>query len=203
MPDNPSRRADLIRQTHRRVRVVLLILWVVIIGGSLYLFFFQRGVVQRELQNAMSASMIAAGLLYLLIGCLRGFSLLPATALLAVGVVFFPPIPLFLLTLVGILISSASIYWFSEALHLEEVLNQRHLRAMEYLKSLLRHREFPIIVIWSFLPIAPTDVICYVCGLLRVDFRKCLLGVLLGEGAICAIYIFCGHYFLKVAGLQV
>ena len=196
MPEPSSRR------NHRRIRMLLLVLWIIVIGGSLYLFFFQRVAVQQELQNAMSTSMMVAASVYLLIGCLRGFSLLPVTTLLLLGVVFFPPVALFLLTLVGILISSASIYWFSEALHLEEILSQRHLRAMERLKALLRHREFPIIVVWSFFPFAPTDLICYVCGVLRVDFRKCLLGVLLGEGAICAVYIFLGHYFLKSFGLQ-
>lgn len=202
MSDNSRAKLGLSRQNHRRIRALLLVLWVIVIGGSLYLFFFQREAVQRELQNAMSASMVAAGFIYLLIGSLRGFSLLPVTTLLLLGVVFFPPVPLFLLTLGGILISSASIYWFSEALHLEETLNTRHLQAMERLKALLRHREFPIIVAWSFFPIAPTDLICYACGILRVDFRKCLLGVLLGEGAICAIYIFLGHHFLKFFGLQ-
>jgi hypothetical protein len=31
-----------------------------------------------------------------------------------------------------------------------------------------------------------------VCGALKVDLKKCLLGVTLGEGTICAIYIFLG-----------
>ncbi|CAN5441952.1 TVP38/TMEM64 family protein [soil metagenome] len=194
-------KASLLRRHHRRIRSLLLGLWLVVIAVSLYLFFFRYEVIRQELRSTMSASLFAAGLIYLLLGSLRGLSLLPATNLLALGILFIPPIPLLVLTLVGILISSASIYWFSESLHLEETLSPRHLRTMERLKSLLRHREFPIIVGWSFLPIAPTDLICYVCGVLRVDLKKCLLGVLLGEGAICAIYIFLGQQALKHFGL--
>jgi len=44
----------------------------------------------------------------------------------------------------------------------------------------------------------PTDLICYVCGSLRVDIRKLLLGVLVGEGAICAIYIGLGRQLLAL-----
>ncbi len=194
-------KTSLLRRHHRRIRAVLLLLWLGVIGVSLYLFFFQYEAIRQELKNTMSASLFTAGFIYLLLGSLRGFSLLPATNLLALGILFIPPVPLLVLTLVGILISSASIYWFSESLHLEETLSPRHLRAMERLKSVLRHREFPIIVGWSFLPIAPTDLICYVCGVLRVDLRKCLLGVLIGEGAICAIYIFLGQHVLRHFGL--
>jgi hypothetical protein len=41
-----------------------------------------------------------------------------------------------------------------------------------------------------------------VCGVLKVDFRKCVLGVGIGEGIICAIYIFLGDYALRAFGLK-
>jgi uncharacterized membrane protein YdjX (TVP38/TMEM64 family) len=41
-------------------------------------------------------------------------------------------------------------------------------------------------------PIAPTDLVGYVCGALHVDLKKYVLGVAIGEGAIRAIYIFIG-----------
>ena len=46
-------------------------------------------------------------------------------------------------------------------------------------------------------PLVPTDVICYVCGILRVRFWKFLIGVTLGEGAICALYIYGGDQLLR------
>ena len=54
-----------------------------------------------------------------------------------------------------------------------------------------------MIVGWSFFPLAPTDLICYVCGALQVGFWKCIVGVCLGEGAICGIYIFFGDFALR------
>jgi uncharacterized membrane protein YdjX (TVP38/TMEM64 family) len=62
---------------------------------------------------------------------------------------------------------------------------------------LLQRHELPVIIGWSFFPLAPTDLICYVCGGLRVNFPKFLLGVLIGEGTICAIYIFLGGEALR------
>jgi uncharacterized membrane protein YdjX (TVP38/TMEM64 family) len=65
------------------------------------------------------------------------------------------------------------------------------------LTSLLERYELPIIIGWSFFPLVPTDLICYVCGTLRVNFWKCLLGVTIGESAICAAYIFLGDFALR------
>ncbi len=43
----------------------------------------------------------------------------------------------------------------------------------------------------------PTDVLCYVCGSLKINFKKFLIGVVIGEGTVYAIYIFLGDYFLR------
>ena len=74
---------------------------------------------------------------------------------------------------------------------------RKHKHRIAQVKSVLQRNELPIIVGWSFFPLAPTDLICYVCGVLEVDFKKFLFGILLGEGTICAIYIFLGDYVLR------
>jgi uncharacterized membrane protein YdjX (TVP38/TMEM64 family) len=103
-----------------------------------------------------------------------------------------PPIPLYLLTLIGIAVSSAAVYLFAGAMELDRYFERHYAPQVARLRAQLSRREFPIVVAWSFFPIAPTDLICYVCGALAVDLKKCLLGVTIGEGTICAIYIFLG-----------
>jgi uncharacterized membrane protein YdjX (TVP38/TMEM64 family) len=185
-----------------RLRRCLVGLWLVVTGAGLYLFLFHRDVLQRELRDAASFSVLAAGALYLAFGCLRGFTLIPSTTLVLAAVPFLPPWPLFALTLAGIVVSSASIYLFAGALGLEALFLRRHERAYRRLQSALERWELPVIVAWSFFPLAPTDLICYVCGVMRVDLRKCLLGVTLGEGAICAVYVFLGDWALRSFALR-
>jgi uncharacterized membrane protein YdjX (TVP38/TMEM64 family) len=187
---------------HARIRGLLLAVWLTVLSGALYLFLFKRGLVQRELQQAASVSMLAGGLVYLFFSCIRGFTLIPATTLIVAALPFFPPAPLFVLTLIGILISSASVYLFSEALNLEEMVARTHQHRFDSLKAALQKYELPVIIGWSFFPLAPTDMICYACGVLEVDFRKCVLGVAIGEGIICAIYIFLGDQALRAIGLK-
>jgi len=181
----------------RAIRVLLIALWLLLVTGAAYLYFFHRDVVQSQLRSAFSFSAIVGSSLYLFFACIRGFTLIPSTYLVLAALAFFPPLPLFVLTLAGILISSSSIYWFSESLHLHELFERKHKHRVTQVKTVLEKNELPIIIGWSFFPLAPTDLICYVCGVLEVDFRKFLFGILVGEGTICAIYIFLGDYVLR------
>jgi len=179
------------------LRNVVIAIWLVVLLGGLYLYFFHRDSIQSQLGRAFSYSVILGYLVYLLLGCARGFTLIPATYLVLTGLLFFPPVPLFVLSLTGILISSSIIYFFSEALHLDQFFEHKHADLIARMKLILQRNELPIVIGWSFFPLAPTDLVCYVCGTLEVDFKKLFLGFFIGEGTICAIYIFFGGHLLR------
>ena len=182
---------------NRAVRYGLFALWVTVACGALYLYFFRREAVQAELRDALSASFWVASLSYLLIGALRAFTLVPATFPLLIAMPFFDPWVLLALTIPCIAISSSICYWFAEALHLDEAVEQKYPKQIAQLKRLLQSYQLPIIVGWSFMLFLPTDVLCYVCGSLKINYKKFLLGVILGEGTVYAIYIFLGDWVLR------
>ena len=186
--------------THSDVRRVLTIVWLVVAGAALYVYFAHRDALEDVLSGASGTSAIAGAAVYLVLGCLRGFTLVPATSLVLLGIVFFEPWPLFLLTLVGILASSASVFYFAEALHLDEVLREQHRGRFEKVKKALQTYGFPIVIGWAFFPLLPTDLICYLAGVVRMRITTLLAGVAIGEGAICAIYIFLGDSLLTSLG---
>jgi uncharacterized membrane protein YdjX (TVP38/TMEM64 family) len=101
------------------------------------------------------------------------------------------------LTVPGIAASSSVCYWLAEALHFDEIFERKYPAQIRRLKRLLQRHQLPIIIGWSFFLVLPTDLICYVCGSLRINFKKVLIGVLIGEGTVYAIYIFLGDYFLR------
>jgi len=172
-------------------------MWLVIVGGALYLYFFERDMVQAQLQGAFSTSAIAGSIIYILLGSFRAFTLVPATFLLLVGLPFFPPLWLLTITMASVVVSSSIVYFFAEALHMDEFFEKNHPRHIRKLKDLLSRYQLPIIIGWSFMMFLPTDLICYVCGTLRINFTKFIVGVLIGEGAVYAIYIYAADYFLR------
>jgi uncharacterized membrane protein YdjX (TVP38/TMEM64 family) len=182
---------------HKAVRYSLFVLWIAIAAGALYLYFFKREAVQNELRDALSASFWIASISYLLIGALRAFTLVPATFPLLVAMPFFDPWVLLALTIPCIGISSSICYWFAEALHMDEIVERKYPNHIRKLKELLQSYQLPIIIGWSFFLFLPTDVLCYVCGSLKVNYKKFLFGVIVGEGTVYAIYIFLGDWVLR------
>ena len=185
-------------QLHSKpVRYTLFSIWVLIAGGALYLYFFQREAVQAEMRNALSASFWVASISYLVIGSFRAFTLVPATFPLLVAMPFFDPWVLIGLTIPCIAISSSICYFFAEAIHMDEIFERKYPKQIRRLKELLQTYQLPIIIGWSFFLLLPTDLICYVCGSLKINFKKFLFGVVVGEGTVYAIYVFLGDYFLR------
>jgi uncharacterized membrane protein YdjX (TVP38/TMEM64 family) len=182
---------------NKAVRYALFAMWLLIVGGALYLYFFEREFVQTQLQGALSTSMVVASIIYILLGSFRAFTLVPATFLLVVALPFFPPLWLFIVTMTAVVISSSICYFFAEALHMDEFFEQKHPKQIRKLKDLLQRYQLPIIIGWSFMMFLPTDLICYVCGTLRINFPKFIVGVIVGEGSVYAIYIYAADYFLR------
>lgn len=181
----------------KTLRYSLFALWILVAAAALYLYFFKREAVQAEMRDALSASFWIACATYLLIGALRAFTLVPATFPLVIAMPFFDPWVMLALTLPCIAISSSICYWFAEALHMDELFERKYPRQIQKLKELLGRYELPIIIGWSFFLFLPTDVLCYVCGSLKIDFKKFLLGIMIGEGVVYAIYIFVGHWAFR------
>jgi len=150
----------------------------------------------------MSSSLWAACAIYFVLNILRGFIFLPTLPLVLIGIAFFPPLPLFVITLAGILIPVIFIYRFPTAFQIREILGTRADEIMAKVEKGLSKGGLPLITAWSFIPLTPTNVMVYVAGQLRYDLRKLLLGVAVGSGANCALYIFLGDYVLRVSGLK-
>lgn len=161
-----------------------------------------RQFLESQLSQAATWGPAALYGVYLLLGAVRGFTLVPSTTLVLATLPFMPPGPLLVGTVIGIMISSTSIYYFSAALRINERLAKKHPEQIARITDLVNRYELAIIIGWSFFPLAPTDLICYVCGVLRVRFWKFLLGVTLGEGAISAIYIYGGDQILRWMGIK-
>jgi len=177
---------------------VRLLIWVGFIGAFAFLYYRYAEFLGTEITLLAGTSALIAYGVYLGLGAVRGFALIPVTNLVVLAIPIFPPTPLFVLTLIGIVISSASIYFFAESLNLGEYFERKHPHHTRRVRAALARNPTTIVTTWSFLPFVPTDLICYACGVMRVSFKRFLVGVLIGEGAICALYIFAGSSLLDL-----
>jgi uncharacterized membrane protein YdjX (TVP38/TMEM64 family) len=179
-------------------RLLRLGLWALCAAGFAFLYYRYSHAWGSEIGGLAMSSAWLAYAIYVLLGAVRGFAFIPVTNLLVLAIPIFPPVPLLAMTLLGIAISSASIYAFASSLKLGEYFERKHAEHAQRVRTALQKNPTAIVTAWSFLPIVPTDLICYVCGVMKISFPRFLFGILVGEGAICAIYVFAGSNLLDL-----
>lgn len=182
----------------RKIKYLVYGLWFLFIAVALYFYFFAGNTIQKELSSIFGSSLVLGYIVYFIAGSLRGFTLIPITYFIIVGVLLLPPVPLYILTMLTVIVSSVCIYYFSEYLNFDEYFEKKHPKQISQIRNFLVKNELPVVIGWSFMPFLPTDLICYVCGAMEIDIKKFILGVVVGEGISCAIYIFLGKEIISM-----
>jgi uncharacterized membrane protein YdjX (TVP38/TMEM64 family) len=83
---------------------------------------------------------------YLALGYLRGFTVVPATYLVVAGILVLPPWPLYLLTVIGIIVSSAAVYLFAEAMQFDRFFERRYHAQVIRLRAVMARRELGVTI---------------------------------------------------------
>ena len=177
-----------------KLRKIIFIFWIFLIIFCLSFYFLNPELFNPyTLKNIFSDNLFFGLMIYFIISTLRGFTLIPSTPIVLAGILFFPPVELFFVNLLAVFTSSTIVFYFSEFMEFGKFFEKRYSRQMEKLKRLLKNKEIPIITLWGFFPAIPTDMIVYICNIIKIKLWKCLIGVAIGEATICAIYIYYGH----------
>ena len=184
----------------KKTQNVLKWLWISIITICVVVYIADPSVFANETIAAFILKFSGyAWATYLLIHLLRGFVLLPSTPLIFAGVILFPNqlIWVLIVSLIGILGSSVLIYYFSDKLGFSSFFESESKNIKLIKEKLASKYGFYYILFWSFFPIVPTDIICYVSGALRIKLPVFVSALLLGELVLCSIYIFGASYFMS------
>jgi uncharacterized membrane protein YdjX (TVP38/TMEM64 family) len=168
--------------------------WLVVLGLVLGYYAthaaeFTPGQIAADLQRFEHGLL----LLYLLASVTRALVLIPSTPFVLAGCLLFPGRPGLVLgiSLAGIALSATLIYHFAGLLGLDQWFETRHPNQSRRMLQWLSGRwGFWALVGWSFFPLAPTDLACYLAGSLRLPFARYLTAVCLGELLVCAGYVF-------------
>ena len=136
--------------------------------------------------------------LYLAMLIVRVFLMLPPTPFLFLGLALFPEYRLLTVFLVmsSALLSAAFFYFFAGKMGWYNYFLKHYPKQTEHIETALhRPKAVLLIVAWSFLPIAPTDLICYAAGMARMPFRLLIIGVIVGQFPLMLLYAYLGALF--------
>lgn len=137
---------------------------------------------------------------YIFVSFISGFFVLPSTPFVLAGVLLFPqyPIAVLCVSMFAILSSASIVYYFSDIIGVSSYLEKKYPKKVATIKEKLNGpKSFFFVFFWALIPIFPTDLICYVSGIIKLNYWKLFFGVLLGEGIINSLYVFGGVELIR------
>lgn len=168
--------------------------WFILIFIISLLFFIKKDLFDIHFLNIFIKNYkFLAVFIYILMLTIIGITLIPTTPFAIAGLLFFSPIETLIYNLIAIIGAMTIIYYFSQYVGLDVLLEKKYPKQILKLKKVLKNKMLSIIILWSFIPIIPTDLIIYVASSLKISYKKCFFGVLIGEGLLNVFYIFFSH----------
>ena len=182
-----------------RLKKVLAWFWTIVIVALLVFVAFNPHLLSVEYMSEQ-LSKYESQIWWIYLGLMlgRGLLMLPSTPFLFLGFALFPEYKLLVvfITLGSVLFSASFFYYFSHRMGWHLYFERKFPRQMEKIElRLQKPGAIFIVMFWSFVPITPTDLICYVAGVVRMPFRYVFIGVLIGQLPLMLFYAYLGSFF--------
>lgn len=131
---------------------------------------------------------------YLTISLIRSLFFLPSTIFVIMGVALYPDDPylVLLISMVGIISGACWIYFSADILKIEQIFSIKSQHKIKKTEASINKYGFWIVLFWSFFPVVPTDLICYIAGYSKMNFSKFILALSIGEITLVSLYIWTG-----------
>lgn len=186
----------------KTLRKIILVLWIVTTLSLGYWISLHREYLEpHHLLHFFQSFGVWAIWVYIIVSFLRWLLLLPSLPLVLVGVLFFPDNLhlVFLISMLGIVFSWVLIYQFSDVMGFDDMFDQ-HVHGSR-LKNAIEKYGFYAVILWSFVPVVPTDLISYMAGAVRMPFWRFVIALTIGESLIVGIIVYGGREMMKIFGL--
>ncbi len=168
--------------------------WILLIGFCLGYYLTHREAFTAErLADYLNSHKEQLLIIYWIASLLRGFVLLPSTPLVIAGTLVFKSQPLMVLSIsmTGIMLSSAALYYFSDRLGIKDYFVRKYPQKMMRVRERLESPSgLLFLLFWAFFPAVPTDLASCVAGAIRMDFLKFMGVVFVGELILCSACIY-------------
>lgn len=179
----------------KKYRKVLKYIWLSLLVAVLLLFIFHPDCFSSEfLTAALNGNEQLILIVYVAFVLLRSLFFIPSTIPLLLGIALFPDRLYFLLVvnLIGIMGGSTLLYFAANFFTAEDFFSSRQISGLPKLKEKINRYGFTIVLVWSFFPLVPTDLICYVSGATKMNLVKFLAALFIGETLLVGLYLFTG-----------
>lgn len=184
-------------QPFKLIKRIVYFTWIFLVIALGVLFVFKNSYFNPEyLSEVIHEYATHVWLFYIAISFIRGFFLIPSTPFVLLGIVLFPehPVEVLAVSMSGVVFSATLLYFYSDNIGFSDYLEENYPAKAQWMKEKLGGRyQLFFIYAWSIFPPVPTDLICYVTGILKVNYLKMIAGVFLGELTLNTFYVYMGQ----------
>jgi uncharacterized membrane protein YdjX (TVP38/TMEM64 family) len=180
----------------KRIKKIINYLWIsIVLFILIYLLLNPTAFSAEHLSVFLQKFGHWIWLVYIIISFLRGIFLFPSTPFVLAGAILFPEklILVGIISILGILFSATLLYYFADAIGFGDYLSTKYPKKIEKARIQLNKPQGKwIVAAWAWFPLVPTDIICYVAGLVKMRFRIMITGIFLGETVLISLYLYLG-----------
>ena len=182
-------------------RKIIRYLWVFMaLFTLLHYFIFPEKYTAEFLLEFFQSNSSAVFITYVVLSVIRSVFFLPSTIFVIMGVVLYPDEPFLVLTvsMLGILLGATWIYLAAGFLKVEALFSENSQKKFQKAELGMKKHGFWIVILWSFFPAVPTDLICYVAGYSKMNYLKFITALFLGEIVLVCLYIWTGKSLIEL-----
>ena len=171
-------------------------LWLVLVAAlGAMLLLNPQWLTRETIASFLDGLGALALLVYVFLSLARAALMIPCTPFVLGGAIAFPELlPLvWVISLAGVVAGAFLVYSFPSFGNYDRYLESNYPDKIALLRKQIHGPwAFWIIAGWSFFPLVPTDLICYVSGIVKLRFRKLVTPLLVGEIPLVTAYVFVG-----------
>ena len=169
-------------------------LWVLVILFFIYQYIKDPSIINpNTIVEFISFYENEMLLVYTILCLVRGFFLIPSTPFVVGGGLLFPDHKLMVLiiSMIGVMSSATMLYYFSDLLGFSKYLESKSPKQiLKWKNRLQKPGAIYFVTAWSFFPLVPTDLICYIGGIIKMPFKFIFFGVFVGELILNIFYVY-------------
>lgn len=186
---------------NERIIRFLVRLWTLVIIAVILLLVFKPELLSPEyLKEKLFINEDIMLPIYLGLLFIRVFLFIPQTPLLFLGFILFPDWKLVVIfpVMMSALLSAGFFYYFAGKSGWYEYFYKNYPIQTEKLERIMSTpKSVWIVILWSFLPLTPSDLISFTAGIVRMPFRILVIGTLIGQMPLMILYALIGDLLLS------
>ncbi len=185
----------------KNYKIALKIVWIIAFFAVITAYLIYPNYFKVDyITNKLNENHNLITFVYVLFTIFRSLFFIPATFALILGLALFPDelTFLFIINMFGIIAGASLLYLGGKFFTPEHFFSEKKMKSLPKIKSKINEYGFGIVLIWSFFPFVPTDLICYVAGATRMQFIKFITAVFLGEIILVSIYLYTGESIMNL-----